>query len=392
MKHHIIIGYCLIILTSCLSKQQSIKKIEVIYCPEINNKNSFCIPKDITDVFRSKNIDGVNYEVISDSKIKIISNDFNNPVEVPIFNSLSQTIFGTPSQSKTNELITTELHTIKFDKKNSRKSYPSDPSENQIFIYYNTKNLNTVVGRKYYLNSSEKISNVISKFITSKKNIYIFNSPPFILQTKSPSPPTVRNTKISVLKNSTPIVLKALKSPGCYLKWSNINGNAISPKISTDRTGIFQYYVSQQDMTTKLESKQIQIVVTVNEITKPTATKPKTLLPFSKKLSIDKDGSGHLLNWNHPIKTNQIIDFRISFINNDTKESFYTTTLHNQKTFNISGLAKIDFLKRREFPKRGVTFTVTANLEGYTPLTEDRQISFMYDKDDKLTIWNCYTR
>jgi hypothetical protein len=391
--HRLLIAYCIIFFTSCISKKSDTTEITVNYCPEINQKNSFYIPKEITGVFKSKNIDGKNYEIITDSKIQIINGDFDNPVEVPIFNSISQMIFGSPNQLKINELITSELHTIKFEKNKSRKPYPSEPSENRIFIFYNAKNINQTVGRKYYVNSSDQISKVISKHRNDKKNFYIFNSPPHVVKTPKPAPPRVSKTKLLFEKNSIPIVLQATKSPGCILKWASKTGANVSPKISTDKLGTFKYYVSQKNLTNNLESKPIEIIVTIYEKAKPPIKKPNVLLPFSKAtLGIDKDGSGHLLNWNHPIKTTQSINYKISFINNDTKESFFATTLQNQKTFNVTGLSKIGFLKKGEFPKRGVTFTITAELEGYRPLPDDRQISFMYDKDGKLTIWNCYTR
>jgi hypothetical protein len=196
-------------------------------------------------------------------------------------------------------------------------------------------------------------------------------------------------------KNSTPFVLQAIKSPGCILKWSSKTGANVSPKISTDKLGTFKYYVSQKNLANKLESKQIEIIVTIYEITKPSPLTATTKGPLSFRtpyLGIDKDGSGHVLTWNHPIKTNQSINYKISFINNDTKDIFSETNLQNQKSLNITGLSKVNFLKRGEFPKRGVTVKITAELPGYTSVTDFRQLSFMYDRDDKLTIWNCYTR
>ena len=327
--HRLLIGYCVVLFVSCVSKQPETKKITVIYCPEINNKTSFNIPKEITGVFKSQNIDSVNYEIITDSKIKIINGDFDNPVEVPIFNSLSQMIFGTPNPIKTNELITSELHTIRFEKKNSRKPYDSEPSENQIFIFYNTKNIYQLESRKYYVNSSDQISKLISIHKNDKKNFYIFNSTPHVVTTLKPAPPRVPEPKYK------------------------------------------------------------------SENTKPSPLTVTTKGPLSFRtpyLGIDKDGSGHVLTWNHPIKINQSINYKISFINNDTKDIFSETNLQNQKSFNITGLSKVNFLKRGEFPKRGVTVKITAELAGYTSVTDYRQLSFMYDRDDKLTIWNCYTR
>lgn len=387
MKYHLIIGSCLILLSSCIGDKQSTKKVEVIYCPEINNKNSFNIPKDITNVFKSKNVDGVNYEVISDSKIKIISQDFDNPVEVPIFNSVSQTIFGTPNQKKTNELIENELHTIKFDKKNSRKTYPDEPSENQIFIYYNTKNINKVIGRKYYVNSSEKISNVIFKFISSKKILYIFNSQPLIIQTKNPQPPVVRNTKISVLQNSKPIYLQAFKSSGCYLKWFNINGEVISPKISTNRTGKFRYYVSQQNIGTKLESKKIEIVVEILE-KKPADKSIAVLREFPKStLGINKSSDGKLLVWNSPIpkKENKTIKYILTFYDLDNNRSIlHQETITNICYYDISTLR--NKFPNGERPKNGIDVMIKANCEEYRSLEDNRHLSL----NNSLKIYNCY--
>ena len=258
MMHRLLIGYCVVLFVSCVSKQPETKKITVIYCPEIN-KTSFYIPKDITGVFKSKNIDGKNYEIITDSKIQIINGDFDSPVEVPIFNSISQMIFGSPNQVKINELITSELHTIRFEKKKSRKPYPSEPTENQIFIFYNTKNINQLVGRKYYVNSSDQISKIISKYRTTTEKIYIFNSPPHVATTLKPAPPRVLKTKFIITKNSTPFVLQAVKSPGCILKWSSKTGATVSPKISTGKLGTFKYYVSQKNVINKQESKKIEI-------------------------------------------------------------------------------------------------------------------------------------
>jgi hypothetical protein len=245
--HRLLIGYCIFLFTSCIEIQPQPKHITVIYCPEIN-KPSFYIPKDITGVFKSQNIGGVNYEIITDSKIRIINGEFENPVDTPIFNSISQMIFGSPNQIKTNELITSELHTIRFEKKKSLKPYPSEPSENQIFIFYNTKNINQTVGRKYYVNSSDQISKVISKHRNDKKNFYIFNSQQANKKNQTKLPKKRPNTDKPIHINEDGIPDRKPKTP--------ITSNTL-PKLKID----LEVSEDQRDLTWFNNSKKSQTAV-----------------------------------------------------------------------------------------------------------------------------------
>ncbi len=387
--HRLLIGYCVVLFMSCVSKQPVTKKITVIYCPEINNKTSFNIPKEITGVFKSQNIDSVNYEIITDSKIKIINGDFDNSVEVPIFNSLSQIIFGSPTYIKTNELITSELHTIRFEKKNSRKPYPSEPSENQIFIFYNTKNIYQSVGRKYYVNSSDQISKVISKHRNDKKNFYIFNSPPHVVKTPKPAPPTVPKTKLRFEKNSIPIpiVLQAIKSPGCILKWSSKTGSAVSPKISTHKVGTFKYYVSQKNVINNQESKKIEIIVEIYD--KKISEKPTLdLKKFPKStLGINKSDDGKFLTWNPPVpkKENKIIKYILTFYDLDNNRSIiHQETIISICSYDVSTLR--NKFRNGERPKNGLDVRIIASSDEYKSIEDNRHLSL----NNTLKIYNCY--
>jgi hypothetical protein len=388
MIHRFLIGYCIILLTSCVPDPDPTIDITVIYCPEINNKTSFFIPKDITGVFKSQNIGGFNYEIITDSKIKIINGESNNPVDTPIFNSISQMIFGSPKQVKINELITSELHTIRFAKKKSRKPYPSEPTESQIFIFYNTQNTPQTVGRKNYVNSSDQISKVISKHRNDKKNFYIFNSQPHVLITPKPAPPRVLKTKFIITRNSTPFVLQAIKSPGCILKWSSKTGSAVSPKISTDRTGTYKYYVSQKNLSNKLESKQIEIIVTIFENAKPPIKKPPGDLTFLRPiLSINNSNDGKLLTWRNPnpIKENQTIRFALTFYDSDNNNAvIHQETITNIYTYDISILR--NKFRNGERPRNGIDVTIIATRDGFKSIRETRHLSL----NNSMKIYNCY--
>jgi hypothetical protein len=386
MMHRLLIGYCIVLFVSCFSKQPETKKITVIYCPEIN-KTSFYIPKDITGVFKSKNIDGKNYEIITDSKIQIINGDFDSPVEVPIFNSISQMIFGSPNQVKINELITSELHTIRFEKKKSRKPYPSEPSENQIFIFYNTKNINQPVGRKYYVNSSDQISKIISKYKNDKKNFYIFNSPPHVVKTPKPAAPRVLIAKFIIEKNSTPFVLQAIKSPGCILKWSSKTGATVSPKISTGKLGTFKYYVSQKNVINKQESKKIEIIVEIYD--KKISEKPKfDLKKFPRStLGINKSDDGKFLTWNPPLpkKENKIIKYSLTFYDLDNNRSIiHQETIISICSYDVSTLR--NKFRNGERPKNGLDVRIIASSDEYKSIEDNRHLSL----NNTLKIYNCY--
>ena len=384
--HRLLIGYCVVLFVSCVSKQPETKKITVIYCPEIN-KTSFYIPKDITGVFKSKNIDGKNYEIITDSKIQIINGDFDSPVEVPIFNSISQMIFGSPNQVKINELITSELHTIRFEKKKSRKPYPSEPTENQIFIFYNTKNINQLVGRKYYVNSSDQISKIISKYRTTTEKIYIFNSPPHVATTLKPAPPRVLKTKFIITKNSTPFVLQAVKSPGCILKWSSKTGATVSPKISTGKLGTFKYYVSQKNVINKQESKKIEITVEIYD--KKISEKPKLdLKKFPRTtLGINKSNDGKFLTWNPPVpkKENIVIKYSLTFYDLDNNRSIiHQETIISICSYDVSTLR--NKFRNGERPKNGLDVRIIASSDEYQSIEDNRHLSL----NNTLKIYNCY--
>jgi hypothetical protein len=390
MMHRLLIGYCILLFTSCICPQEPTKTIEVIYCPENNKETSFYIPKDITGVFKSQNIGGVNYEIISDSKIQIITSDFYSPKKVALFQSFSQMIFGSPNQIKTNELITSELHTIKFEKNKSRKPYPPEPSENQIFIFYNAKNINQTIGRKYYVNSSDQISKVISKHRNDKKNFYIFNSPPHVVKTPKPAPPTVPKTKLRFEKNSIPIpiVLQAIKSPGCILKWSSKTGSAVSPKISTHKVGTFKYYVSQKNLSNKLESKQIEIIVTIFENAKPPIKKSPGDLTFLRPtLSINNSNDGKLLTWRNPnpTKENQTIRFALTFYDSDNNNAvIHQETFTNIYTYDVSILR--NKFRNGERPRNGIDVTIIATRDGFKSIRETRHLSL----NNSMKIYNCY--
>jgi len=383
MMHRLLIGYCVVLFMSCFSKQPVTKKITVIYCPEINNKTSFNIPKEITGVFKSQNIDSVNYEIITDSKIKIINGDFDNSVEVPIFNSLSQMIFGSPTCIKTNELITSELHTIRFEKKNSRKPYPSEPTESQIFIFYNTQNTRQTVGRKDYVNSSDQISKVISKHINEKKNFYIFNSTPHVLKSPYPAPPIVPEHTYKRKKNSPPIDLQAIKSPGCILQWSSKTGANVSPKISTDKLGTFKYYVSQKNLTNKLESKQIEIIVIIQDNIKVPPVLQK--FPF-QILRIDKSDDGKLLTWKSPFlkKENRNIQYTISFVDLDNNNEIHRLSLSDKNSYEIIQIK--NKFKNGARPSNDIEVIISANCEGYVTLIDTRILAL----NSLMRIYNCY--
>ena len=384
-----LIGYCIILFTSCVTDPPPpTKDITVIYCPEINDKTYFHIPKDISGVFKSQNIGGVNYEIITDSKIKIINGESNNPVDTPIFNSISQMIFGSPKQVKINELITSELHTIRFAKKKSRKPYPSEPTESQIFIFYNTQNTRQTVGRKYYVNSSDQISKVISTF-QNKKQFYIFNSPPHVVKPPYPLPPRVPEPRyIRREKNSTPFVLQAVKSPGCILKWSSKTGATVSPKISTGKLGTFKYYVSQKNLTNKLESKQIEIIVTIFENAKPPIKKPPGELTFLRPiLSINNSNDGKLLTWRNPnpTKENQTIRFALTFYDSDNNNAvIHQETITNIYTYDVSILR--NKFRDGERPRNGIDVTIIATRDGFKSIRETRHLSL----NNSMKIYNCY--
>jgi hypothetical protein len=319
--------FTVLLLSGCTSKQNKINKINLIYCPESNNETTFQIPKDIVSVFKSKNKNDTIYEIVSDSKIRLVTSNFPHLTEVPVFRSFTWYLFGSSNTNKTDELIMTELSGYRFNKK-AKLKYPEEPtSRAQVFIHFNPKNQVEEINNNYFVNSVNQINDVLMKLADRKCAIYLFNS-----------------LKIHQIKKST-IIAK-----------TNVGKN----KIELEKQ--------------PLRADSIKIIKFDRDI-----------------LSIDHTNSGNTLTWRSPSRTkNDEISYSITFTNNDNNLEFFKRNVSNQNSLSLSELSNIDFLRTRKLPKKGVKVTITATKKGYKNVTESKELALMYDRNEKIAIWNCY--
>lgn len=319
----------LFLLSSCISKHNAPKSIKIVYCPESSKSNTFQIPKALVPIFKSKDSNGTTYEIIVNSTIKVAGQNIETPQEVPIFSSFTQKIFGTPNTNKTDELINSELSEIIFNKKANLK-YPEEPaSKNQIYIQYNPKNDEEKINNVYYVNSALTINSLLVKLSKLEYNFYLFNS-------------------LNVHKKKKPIKI------------------TIKKKDTATNEGILK---KKSNVAASIDLKYFQ----------------------RNTLSIDHSNSGNTLTWRSPSKVkNDEINYSISFTNNDNRVEFFKRQLSNLNSLNLSELSNIDFIRMRRLPKTGIKVTITASKQGYKDITECKELALMFDRNEKIAIWNCY--
>ena len=312
----------LILLSGCMSKQNNVKKISLIYCPESNNSLTFRIPEVIVSVFTSKKKNDTMYEIISDSTISMITSDFENPVKISIMKLLKDS----PNKMIINDFISKELGKIDFTKKPNIK-YTENPSNNQIFIFYNPQNKYKEVANKYFVKSEEEINNIIIKHIHKNLVYYLFNN-----------------------------IIDSHTRPSDHI--------VILPPVNKIAEKAPQNKLSVQNQSANTHEKKFKVTT----------------------LRIEKSSDGNLLTWKTPLDKKDLQSVKYSLIFYDSENEItpiHSVSLENVLSFDVSTL-RSKFINH-ERPKNGIDVKIIATAPGYLSITEKRHLSLT----NKLKIFNC---